>query len=220
MTGTAAGQARDNPCALAAIGAGAPTDVAFSEKRGMNSIMRAAAPATANTEASIERRARDSVGPAATYTNRHGFVIFRVAKSGRLAFVARMMATRTRRGLFPAVLALAGLLPVHAEAFEPQRGVAAVYDAQRFTGRPMASGARFHPDLPVAAHRHLPFGTRAEVTNLRTGRTTTVTIADRGPFTPGRILDLSPRAAREIGMNGGLAQVEIRPAPPQRTASR
>ncbi|MCZ8146773.1 MAG: septal ring lytic transglycosylase RlpA family protein, partial [Roseomonas sp.] len=41
---------------------------------------------------------------------------------------------------------------------------------------------------------------------------TTVTISDRGPFTGGRILDLSPRSAREIGMHGGLAQVEIRPA--------
>ncbi|WP_270938002.1 septal ring lytic transglycosylase RlpA family protein [Falsiroseomonas oryzae] len=122
-----------------------------------------------------------------------------------------MMATRTRLGLLPAVLALVGLLPVSAEAFEPQRGTAAVYDAKRFTGRPMASGVRFHPDHAVAAHRHLPLGTRAEVTNLRTGRTTTVTIMDRGPFTPGRILDLSPRSAREIGMNGGLAQVEIRP---------
>jgi rare lipoprotein A len=50
------------------------------------------------------------------------------------------------------------------------------------------------------------------VTNLRNGRSTTVTISDRGPFTGGRILDLSPRSAREIGMNGGLAQVEIRPA--------
>jgi rare lipoprotein A len=112
----------------------------------------------------------------------------------------------------PALLALAGTLPTRAEAFEPQRGVAAVYDAQRFTGRPMANGRPFHPDHAVAAHPHLPLGTRAEVTNLRNGRSTTVTISDRGPFTGGRILDLSPRSAREIGMNGGLAQVEIRPA--------
>ena len=131
-----------------------------------------------------------------------------------------MMATRTRRGLLPAVLALAGVMPVRAEAFEPQRGVAAVYDANRFTGRPMASGRPFHPDHPVAALRYLPLGTRAQVTNLRNGRTTTVTIMDRGPFTPGRILDLSPHSAREIGMNGGLAQVEIRPIGSQLLAER
>jgi rare lipoprotein A len=109
---------------------------------------------------------------------------------------------------------MAGAIPARAEAFEPQRGVAAVYDEKRFTGRRMANGRPFHPDHPVAAHRHLPFGTRAEVTNLRNGRTTTVTISDRGPFTPGRILDLSPSSARAIGMNGGLAQVEIRPIGP------
>jgi rare lipoprotein A len=126
-------------------------------------------------------------------------------------FVAGMMANRTRRGLLPAVLALAGVMPFGAEAFEPQRGVAAIYDAKRFTGRPMASGERFRPDQPVAAHRHLPFGTRAEVTNLRNGRRTTVVIADRGPFTPGRVIDLSPHSARELGFEDGLARVEIRP---------
>jgi rare lipoprotein A len=122
-----------------------------------------------------------------------------------------MMATHLRRGLVPALLALAGLAPLPAQAFEPQRGIAAVYDAARFTGRPMANGERFHPDLPVAAHRHLPFGTVARVTNLRTGASTTVIISDRGPFTRGRIIDLSPRSAREIGMGIGLAQVEITP---------
>jgi rare lipoprotein A len=123
-----------------------------------------------------------------------------------------MFMTGTRRGLLPALLALAGTLPAPAQAFEPQRGVAAIYDAELFTGRPMANGRPFHPDHAVAAHPHLPLGTRAEVINLQNGRSTTVTISDRGPFKRGRILDLSPRSAREIGMRGGLAQVEIRPA--------
>lgn len=122
-----------------------------------------------------------------------------------------MIAIRSRRALLPAILTLAAALPSAAEAFEPQRGVAAVYDGEFFAGRPMANGRPFNPGAPTAAHRHLPLGTRAEVTNLRNGRTTTVTITDRGPFTPGRILDLSPHSARQIGMNSGLAQVEIRP---------
>jgi rare lipoprotein A len=163
------------------------------------------------------------VGTALTLPGRAQafFSVEGVAKLANTGLLARIMANRSRRGLLPAVLALAGVMPFGAEAFEPhrgntaafepQRGTAAVYDANRFTGRPMANGTRFHPELPVAAHRHLPLGTRAEVTNLRTGQTTTVTITDRGPFTPGRILDLSPRSAREIGMNGGLAQVEVRP---------
>jgi rare lipoprotein A len=124
-----------------------------------------------------------------------------------------MMATPSWRGLMPVVLALACLVPTQSPAGEPQRGQAAVYDAQRFTGRPMANGQPFRPELPHAAHRHLPFGTRAEVTNLRNGKRTEVVISDRGPFTPGRIIDLSPRSARELGMNGGVAPVEVRPLP-------
>lgn len=91
------------------------------------------------------------------------------------------------------------------------RGVAAMYHPTRFTGRRMANGVPFNPNANHAAHRTLPFGTVARVTNLRNGASTTVVISDRGPFTPGRILDLSPRSAREIGMEGGIAPVEIRP---------
>jgi rare lipoprotein A len=109
-----------------------------------------------------------------------------------------------------ALLALVLLAPLEAKAFEPQQGGAAIYDAKRFTGRPMANGRPFHPADNVAAHRHLPFGTVAEVTNLRTGARTRVVISDRGPFTRGRIIDLSPRSARELGIRD-VGQVEIRP---------
>jgi rare lipoprotein A len=122
-----------------------------------------------------------------------------------------MMANLNRRGIAPALLVLALLAPFPAKSFEPQRGVAAVYDAQRFAGRPMANGVRFDPQANHAAHRRLPFGTVVRVTNLRTGASTTVVITDRGPFTRGRIIDLSPRSARELGMGIGLAEVEIRP---------
>jgi rare lipoprotein A len=122
-----------------------------------------------------------------------------------------MTQTHLRRWLGPALLALACLMPVSALAFEAQRGVAAVYDAQLFAGRPMANGVPFNPAANHAAHRTLPFGTVAQVTNLRTGASTIVVISDRGPFTRGRIIDLSPRSAREIGMGIGLAQVEVRP---------
>jgi rare lipoprotein A len=121
-----------------------------------------------------------------------------------------MMENPQRRMALPALLALALLAPLQAEAFDPQVGGAAIYDAKLFTGRPMANGRAFDPSANVAAHRHLPFGTVAEVTNLRTGARTTVVISDRGPFTPGRIIDLSPRSAREIGIRD-IGRVEIRP---------
>jgi rare lipoprotein A len=121
-----------------------------------------------------------------------------------------MLETALRRMPPPALLALALLAPLPTQAFDPQVGGAAIYDAKRFTGRPMANGRPFQPGEAVAAHRHLPLGTVAEVTNLRTGATTRVVISDRGPFTPGRIIDLSPRSAREIGIRD-IGQVEIRP---------
>jgi rare lipoprotein A len=62
----------------------------------------------------------------------------------------------------------------------------------------------------TAAHRSLPFGTRLRVTNLANQRSVFVTVNDRGPFTGGRIIDLSAGAADVIGMrNAGVAQVRI-----------
>jgi rare lipoprotein A len=57
-----------------------------------------------------------------------------------------------------------------------------------------------HGNGLTAAHRTLPFGTRVRVTDPKTGRAVTVTVNDRGPFGKHRVLDLSPSAARALGM--------------------
>ncbi|MGX9967025.1 septal ring lytic transglycosylase RlpA family protein [Roseomonas sp. F4] len=117
-----------------------------------------------------------------------------------------------RRPALLAILALA-VVPLPSMANEPasQRGIASYYH-QKFTGRHMANGERFNPDSNTAAHRTLPFGTVVEVTNLRNGESRTVVITDRGPFIRGRIIDLSPRIAEELGMRqAGLAEVVVRP---------
>jgi rare lipoprotein A len=75
-------------------------------------------------------------------------------------------------------------------------------------GSRTANGERYRPDGITAAHRTLPFGTRVQVRNQRTGRTVTVRINDRGPFIGGRIIDLSRGAQRVLGMDG-LAPVCI-----------
>lgn len=63
----------------------------------------------------------------------------------------------------------------------------------------------------TAAHRTLPFGTKVKVTNLQNGRKVRVRINDRGPFIPGRIIDLSKKAARKLDMvNDGVVQVEMK----------
>lgn len=114
------------------------------------------------------------------------------------------------RLLLPALLALAPLAALAEPA--PLRGEASYYHPERFTGRPMANGDRFDPDSNAAAHRTLPLGTVAEVTNLENGETRRVVIEDRGPYAGGRAIDVSPRTAEELGMREqGTAPVEVRP---------
>lgn len=88
-------------------------------------------------------------------------------------------------------------------------GVASFY-GRRFHGRLTANGERFDMNAMTAAHRTLPFGTQVRVTNPRNGRSVTVRINDRGPFIRGRTIDLSRRAARELGMiQRGHARVQL-----------
>ena len=91
-------------------------------------------------------------------------------------------------------------------------GVASVY-ARRFTGRKMADGTLMDPRDDNAASKTLPLGTEAKVTNLETGRSANVTIQDRGPYVKGRIVDLSPSTAEQIGITPkeGVAKVEVKP---------
>ena len=79
-----------------------------------------------------------------------------------------------------------------------------------FHGRLTASGERYDMHGFTAAHRSLPFGTRLKVTDEATGRSTVVTVNDRGPFVRGRQLDLSYGAAKEIGLVGdGVGRVAV-----------
>ena len=80
-----------------------------------------------------------------------------------------------------------------------QKGTASWY-GNEYHGRATASGEIFNENAMTAAHRSLPFGTLVRVKNLQNDRTCVVRINDRGPFIRGRIIDLSKRAARELGM--------------------
>jgi rare lipoprotein A len=85
-------------------------------------------------------------------------------------------------------------------------GVASFYKE----GTRTANGESFDTHQLTAAHRTLPFGTRLRVTNLATGRSVTVRVNDRGPFIPGRVVDVSYSAAEKLGMIGrGIAQVKL-----------
>lgn len=85
-------------------------------------------------------------------------------------------------------------------------GIASYYWQEQMT----ATGERFNKRDLTAAHKTLPFGTRVRVTRLDTGANVVVRINDRGPFKPGRVIDLSERAAEDIGMTGrGLTAVRL-----------
>jgi len=85
-------------------------------------------------------------------------------------------------------------------------GVASFYSDEQQT----ANGEIFNPNAMTAAHPTLPFGTRLRVTNLATGRFVTVRVNDRGPFVPGRVVDVSYSAAETLGIVGrGLAKVKL-----------
>jgi rare lipoprotein A len=78
------------------------------------------------------------------------------------------------------------------------------YDSQT------ASGEKFDPNKLTAAHRTLPFGTRLRVTSVATGRSVTVRINDRGPYIPGRVIDLSYAAADTLGIvERGVTKVKM-----------
>jgi rare lipoprotein A len=91
-------------------------------------------------------------------------------------------------------------------------GKASFY-ARMFAGRKMANGNKMDPHDSNAASRTLPLGTTAKVTNLKTGKSAVVRIEDRGPYVAGRIVDLSPATAREIGITPreGVTKVEVAP---------
>lgn len=90
-----------------------------------------------------------------------------------------------------------------------QTGKASFY-AMKFSGRKTASGERLHHDSLTCAHRTYPFGTQLKVTNPSNGRSVIVRVTDRGPYVKGRIIDLSVRAARELGIiSQGIAPVIV-----------
>ena len=85
-------------------------------------------------------------------------------------------------------------------------------------GKQTATGEILDASTATAAHRSLPLASCAKVTNLDNGRSVVVKINDRGPFTRGRILDLSPRAADALDMkSAGVAAVVVEPLVNQTT---
>jgi rare lipoprotein A len=103
------------------------------------------------------------------------------------------------------VILMVGLTSVAQASHYPggMSGIASVYSGGRTSNGEHASAGRM-----TAAHRSLPFGTLVKVTNRHSQRSVVVRINDRGPFVGGRVIDLTPAAARAIGFSG-LAPVTL-----------
>jgi rare lipoprotein A len=96
--------------------------------------------------------------------------------------------------------------PAAAQNTKSFTGIASYY-AKNYSGK-TASGEKYDQTKFTAAHRTLPFGTRVVVTDVKTKRSVTVRVNDRGPFIKGRVIDLSYAAATEMRMHSrGLAKV-------------
>ena len=90
-----------------------------------------------------------------------------------------------------------------------QYGVASYYHS-KFAGLKTSNGEKLNLNALTAAHKTLPFNTLVKVTNLKTGKSIVVRINDRGPFVPGRILDLTQKAAKKLGIyNKGVARIKL-----------
>lgn len=89
-------------------------------------------------------------------------------------------------------------------------GTTSWYSVRTNGGTRTASGEKLSDHGDTAAHRHLPFGTMIEVTNLANDRSVILRVNDRGPFTKGRVLDVSIGAAKKLGFDKhGLTKCRV-----------
>ena len=101
--------------------------------------------------------------------------------------------------------------PVLDRSGKKKKGKASYY-ARSFNGRKMADGTPMNPRSNIAASRTLPLGTKARVTNLENEQSAEVEVRDRGPYIAGRIIDLTPKTAGELGFKKkGVVPVEVAP---------
>ena len=117
------------------------------------------------------------------------------------------------QSLAPAAAPLPRPAASQTKAKAPRAVVKASYQGDEHAGDRTASGEPYDPDALTAASRTLPIGSSVVVTNPATGGSVKVRINDRGPYVHGRGLDLSKRAAEELGITkNGVARVKVKRA--------
>ncbi len=100
-------------------------------------------------------------------------------------------------------------LPADAKPLATETGLASWYGPP-YHNRRGSNGEVYNMHAMTAAHRTYPLGSIVRVTNVKTGHTALVRITDRGPFIPGRVLDLSHAAAQKLDVwKPGIAEVKV-----------
>jgi rare lipoprotein A len=142
----------------------------------------------------------------------------------RISLVAALLSASVAGGGAPAQstppLSAHEAKRAHATHGRSEIGLASVY-SDRLHGRRTASGEIYDRNALTAAHKTLPFGTRVKVTHLKNGRSVTLRIIDRGPVPVRRIIDITPRAAKALGMarrSVEKVRLEVVSLPPKRRA--
>jgi rare lipoprotein A len=137
-------------------------------------------------------------------STKHAALDLRTASPGNIARHSVVRKVTVAKKPDPTTPAVLNAHP--AAKTTPSDGVASFYNEDEWT----ASGERFNTRAMTAAHPTLPFGTRLRVTNVTNGRSVVVRINDRGPYVPGRVVDLSEAAAENLGMvERGIVKVKL-----------
>ena len=135
---------------------------------------------------------------------------FSAAEDRRQDFVSNDFAAKLLSSIFLFLLISPFIYKAGLSALAQVQSGKASYYSKRLSGRQTASGERLHHDSLTCAHRTYPFGTMLKVTNPANGKEVIVRVTDRGPYIKGRIIDLSVRAARELGIiSQGIAPVVV-----------
>ena len=127
-----------------------------------------------------------------------------------VAFAAQAQTTPAAPARAPAAApAPSAAAPAPASAAGVETGLAAVY-SDKLQGRKTASGQVYDRNKLTTAHKTLPFGTKVKVTNVKNDKSVVLLVNDRGPTQAGRVVDVSPAAAKALGISArGTAEVRV-----------
>ena len=112
------------------------------------------------------------------------------------------------RGIVAFLVMLSIVTGLSVAVAQTEEGIAHHY-SDKFEGKKTASGEIYDKTKLTAAHKKLPMGTKVKVTNVANNKSVVVTVNDRMGASSKAVIDVTPRAAEELGFKGGEAKVKL-----------